>query len=396
MKMSLTRRHALKGLAALAAAPVLGRPSDPVRPILVVVELSGGNDGLNTIVPHGDDRYYRLRPTIGIRPDRLLALDDFFGFNPGLLGLQRLWETDDLAIVHNVGYDQPSYSHFTSMAYWHTGVPNGGAEHGWLGRVADALDPTGQPNFLVNIGPSQSLAVKSRVHAPIVFDDPGRFERKAFATTRATLASIDSEETRNPARNYLNHVAQSARDGSRLVRAAWSRYQPRVDYGIAPMDLPKVAACIDAGFPAELYHVSFRNNGFDTHVEQPALHQRLLSYAADAVHGFVRDLERLGHADRVVVMAFSEFGRRVPENSNRGTDHGAAGLMFFAGKPVRGGHYGARPNLDDLLDGDNLKPMIDFRRVYATAIDGWLQPKTSATVLGGDFETLDVFVDESG
>ncbi len=391
MKISLTRRQALVGLGGLMAAPALGRVDDAKPPILVVVELSGGNDGLNTIVPHGDDNYYRLRPTIGIRRDSLLPLDDYYGFNPGLLGLKRLWETEDLAVVHSVGYDQPSYSHFTSMAYWHTGVPNGGSEHGWLGRVADALDPTGQPNFLVNIGPSQSLAVKSSKHAPIVFDDPGRFERKAFASTRAALESMGGGESTNEARNYLNHVAQSARDGSRLVRAAWSRYRSQVDYGIAPMDLPKVAACIDAGFPANLYHVSFRNNGFDTHVEQPALHQRLLSYAADGIHGFIRDLERLGHADRVVVMAFSEFGRRVPENSNRGTDHGAAGLMFFAGKPVRGGHYGERANLDDLLEGDNLKPLIDFRRVYATAIDGWLRPGVSRTVLGGSFEPLAVF-----
>ena len=393
MKMTLTRRRALAGLGGLLAAPAFAQNTQEKPPILVVVELSGGNDGLNTIVPHGDDRYYGLRPTIGIRRDALLPLDDYYGFNPGLLGLQRLWQTDDLAIVHNVGYDQPSYSHFTSMAYWHTGVPNGGAEHGWLGRVADTLDPTGQPNFLVNIGPSQSLAVKSRLHAPIVFDDPGRFERKAFASTRATLAEMhaSSASAGNASRDYLNHVAQSARDGSRLVRAAWSRYRSQVDYGIAPMDLPKVAACIDAGFPASLYHVSFRNNGFDTHVEQPALHRRLLSYAADGIHGFIRDLERLGHADRVVVMAFSEFGRRVPENSNRGTDHGAAGLMFFAGKPVRGGHYGERANLDDLLEGDNLKPLIDFRRVYATAIDGWLRPGISQTVLGDAFQPLDVF-----
>lgn len=248
MKISLTRRQALMGLGGLLAAPVL-KASQDKPPILVVVELSGGNDGLNTIVPHGDDHYYRLRPTIGIPRDSLLPLDDYYGFNPGLLGLRRLWETDDLAIVHNVGYDQPSYSHFTSMAYWHTGVPNGGSEHGWLGRLADTLDPTGQPNFLVNIGPSQSLAVKSRVHAPIVFDDPGRFERKALASTRVALDAMRGGESSNEARNYLNHVAQSARDGSKLVRAAWSKYRSQVDYGIAPMDLPKVAACIDAGFP---------------------------------------------------------------------------------------------------------------------------------------------------
>ena len=164
-----------------------------------------------------------------------------------------------------------------------------------------------------------------------------------------------------------------------------------MDYGIAPLDLQKVAACIDGGLPARLYYVSFRNNSFDTHGQQPALHQRLLSYACDAIHGFIRDMERLGHGDRVAVMVFSEFGRRVPENSNLGTDHGAANLMFLAGKPVRGGHYGEAPSLTNLEEGDNLRATVDFRRVYATAIDGWLRSGGASAVLKGDFAPLPIF-----
>ncbi|MCZ6887648.1 MAG: DUF1501 domain-containing protein [Gammaproteobacteria bacterium] len=363
--------------------------------ILVIVELSGGNDGLNTVVPYGDDAYYRHRPHIGIRPDEVLKLDDHYGFNPGMLGFERLWNSGDLAIVHGCGYDNPSYSHFTSMAYWHTAAPNGGDEFGWVGRLADVLQPDATPNFLINIDSRQSLAVKSRLHSPVVFDDPERFHRKAFSQTREILDELpmpDTDaDTYSATRRYLSHVARSARDGSVLIQQAWARYRSPIDYGIVPMDLPKVAACIAGGLPTRLYYVAFRNNAFDTHVQQPALHRRLLSYACDAIHGFVRDMERLGLADRVVVMAFSEFGRRVPENSNLGTDHGAANLMFMAGKPVRGGHHGEAPSLTDLDSGDNLRATVDFRRVYATAIDGWLAPGQSSTVLKGNFETLPIF-----
>ena len=395
----INRRRLLKGigvggLAAIAPSWLHGSPNTAEGDdrVLVIFELSGGNDGLNTIVPYADDAYYRHRPTIGIRQNDLLELDDHYGFNPGMLGFQRLWQSGDLAIVHGCGYDNPSYSHFTSMAYWHTAAPNGGDEYGWVGRLADALDPNGSPNFLINVAASQSLAVKSRLHAPVVFDDPDRFRRKAFAATRTALDALpEPKESANATRAYLRDVARSAREGARLVRGAWSRYNSPVDYGIAPLDLNKVAACIDGGLPARLYYVSFRNNSFDTHVQQPALHRRLLSYACDAIHGFIRDMERLGHGDRVAVMVFSEFGRRVPENSNLGTDHGAAGLMFLAGKPVQGGHYGNPPSLAHLAEGDNLGATVDFRRVYATAIDGWLGSGQAATVLKGNFEALPVF-----
>ena len=165
--------------------------------ILVIVELSGGNDGLNTVVPYGDDAYYRHRPHIGIRPDEVLKLDDHYGFNPGMLGFERLWNSGDLAIVHGCGYDNPSYSHFTSMAYWHTAAPNGGDEFGWVGRLADVLQPDATPNFLINIDSRQSLAVKSRLHSPVVFDDPaGHSEPAAQGGSRGQqdIASFQAEK----------------------------------------------------------------------------------------------------------------------------------------------------------------------------------------------------------
>ena len=159
----------------------------------------------------------------------------------------------------------------------------------------------------------------------------------------------------------------------------------------APQRCAKVASCIAAGLPARIYYLAYRNNAFDTHVQQPDLHQRLLTYVADAIHGFQRDLERLGQADRVAMLVFSEFGRRAPENNNLGTDHGTANNMFMVGSKVRGGHYGTLPSLTALDDGDNLAYTTDFRRIYATAIDNWLQPGTAAKVLKGEFETLPIF-----
>ena len=191
-------------------------------------------------------------------------------------------------------------------------------------------------------------------------------------------------------RGFLRAVNQSAQSSSARIQAAWKNYKTQVDYGIAPMDLPKVAACIDAGLPTQLYYVSFRNNAFDTHVQQPNLHRRLLSYACDGIYGFVKDLEAKGQAHRVVVMVFSEFGRRVPENANMGTDHGTANVMFLAGQPVSGGHYGTKPSLTQLVDSGNLAHTTDFRTVYATAIEHWLGV-SSENIFNQKFEPLDVF-----
>jgi uncharacterized protein (DUF1501 family) len=399
-KHSKTRRKlltgALGGLGAMQfALPTAFATTDSSTAaderILVVLELSGGNDGLNTVVPYADDAYYRKRPILGIKPQQLIKLDDRYGLNPGLVGFERLWKNGELAIVHGCGYDNPSFSHFTSMAYWHTAAPNSGNDYGWFGRLADAMAPEPRPNFLINIDTAQSLAVRSRVHNPVVFDEPDRFRRNGLQPARALLNHIGKSDPMNATQTYLNDVALSAREASSLVRSAWASYDSPVDYGIASLQLPKVAACIAAGLPTRLYYVAFRNNAFDTHVQQGPLHQRLLTYAADAVHGFIRDIERLGHADRVSVLAFSEFGRRVPENTSLGTDHGSANVMFLAGKNVNGGHYGKAPSLTDLDEGDNLIYTTDFRRVYASAIDGWLRLNKSRAVLNGGFDTFPIF-----
>ena len=360
--------------------------------ILVVVELSGGNDGLNTLVPYGDDTYYRHRPTLGIRPQRLLKLDDHFGWNSGMTGFDRLYKDGKLAVMHGCGYEQPSFSHFTSMAYLHTAAPNSGEKYGWVGRLGDALQPQPTSNLIVNIDTAQSLAVNSQIHVPVVFDEPERFVRKTSFQTKSALDAVTRfEGDPNPSRAYLREAAQSAVQASALVREAWARYRTPTDYGIVPIGLPKVAALIDAGLPTRLYYTGFRNNAFDTHVQQPDLHGRLLSYASDAIAGFMRDMERIGKADKVSVLVFSEFGRRVPENANQGTDHGTANTMFIIGKQVKGGQYGKKVDLTRLDAGDNLMHTTDFRRVYATLTKGWMGYGDTATLFKGEFETFPVF-----
>jgi uncharacterized protein (DUF1501 family) len=346
--------------------------------------MSGGNDGLNTVVPHADDNYYRLRPTLGIRQSSLLALDDQFGFNPGLQGLQKLWRNDQLALIHGCGYDNPIFSHFNAMAYWHTGAPHQGNEFGWLGRVADQMVGQRRDDMLVHVGTSQSLAVKSAVHTPVVFDDPMRFQRSGSGLMIDPSPAPDLVRSN---RDFLLAVDASARASSARIKQAWSDYRPQADYGVVPMDLPKVAACIKAGLQTQLYHVAVRNNAFDTHVQQAALHRRLLSYVSDAVHGFLTDLKAMGHDQRVIVMLHSEFGRRPKENANLGTDHGSANLMMVAGTPVSGGHYGGTPSLDGLGEGDNLHFTTDFRRVYGTIVSDWLGVPADR-VLSGDHRSL--------
>ena len=394
----LTRRTLLQSLAGagiVAGLPLVSPLSVHAankkdKRILVVLELSGANDGFNTLVPYADDAYYRLRPNIGIRPNKVRKIDDQFGFSPGMAGFERLFKEGKMAVVHGCGYAQPSYSHFTSAAYWHTGAPNTGEPYGWLGRVADAIDPALTPNFLVNIDERQSLAVRAAKHVPVVFDDPERFTRKGLLQSRPLLDSVPKSVAASATQNYLDSVANSAREASQLVRAAWANYKTPVDYGIISVDLPKVAAMIAADLPTRLYYTSYRHNAFDTHVQQSEVHQRMLTYVSDAVSGFMQDMERLGRADDVTVLVFSEFGRRAAENTSLGTDHGTANHMYVIGKPVKGGHYGKPPSLTALDIGGNVTYTTDFRRVYASLIDGWLGAD-SKTLLSGEFESFPLF-----
>ena len=381
--------------AALAAQALAGTSIEkhPER-ILVVVELSGGNDGLNTIVPYGDPAYYRARPTLAVPERAAITIADGFGLHPSMVGFERLYKDGRLAVVHGCGYDRPSLSHFSSMDFWHTGAPNSGESLGWLGRLADATYDASTRNLIVNLGNAQSLAVRSRRHSALVFDDPARFRREGTDEEKKVIAGLSQPAaTTNPTLEFLAATAQNAAESSDFVRQASASYRTPVDYGIGGglgANLQRVAALIAAGMPTRLYYVTYAGNAFDTHVQQADLHSRLLMYTADAVRGFIEDVERLGRAEDVSVMIFTEFGRRVEENGSLGTDHGTATPMFVAGRGVHGGFYGTPPSLTDLDDG-NLKMTTDFRRVYATMIDEWLGCDETEAILKGRFESLGIF-----
>jgi uncharacterized protein (DUF1501 family) len=381
--------------AALAAQALQGSSVErhPER-ILVVIELSGGNDGLNTVVPYGDPAYYRARPKLGIPERDVLKAADGFGFHPSMVGFERLFKDGRLAVIHGCGYDHPSLSHFSSMGYWHTGVPNGGEPLGWLGRLADEGYSPSARNVIVNLGNSQSLAVRSSRHSPLVFQDPSRLRREGTDAERQAMAALVQErETSNATLQFLASTAQNAEESADFVRRATAGYRTTVDYGIGGGlggNLQRVAALIAAGMPTRLFYLAYSGNSFDTHVQQADLHSRLLMYTADALRGFMEDLERLGRANDVAVMVFTEFGRRVEENGSLGTDHGTATPMFVVGRSVRGGFHGRHPSLTDLDDG-NLKMTTDFRRVYATMIDEWLGYDDTQAILKGAFRPLGVF-----
>jgi uncharacterized protein (DUF1501 family) len=382
-------------LSGIGAVPsVLAQASrsvaaNPTGKILVVFEWFGGNDGLNTIVPYGDPLYYRHRPTIGIKEADVLPIDAQFGWHKSLQGLKNLYDDGKVAIVQGVGYDQPSFSHFTSMSFWHTAAPNSGNEYGWVGRTAASLDPAGaRANMIVNISDNQTLAVKAERHVPLVFVDPERFQRGLFAQEKGVVDVLGAQQAPvGDAHRYVLEVTKSAAQASAVVRAAWSAYAAKANPDLRLLDLNKVVALIEADFPTKLYYVPLRGSLFDTHVNQAAPHDRQLQYCADAIEGFFQELRRIGRADDVLLYVHSEFGRRVPENTSLGTDHGTAQVNFVVGNAVKGGLYGKPPSLAELVLGDNLATTTDFRRIYATLIENWLGAD-AAQVLGRRFDTL--------
>lgn len=360
--------------------------------ILIVLELTGGNDGLNTVVPYGDDAYYRARPTIGISPQDTIKLNEHFGLHPAMTGLEALFKEGNLAIVHGCGYPEPNLSHFTAMDWWHTAVPHGNELYGWLGRFADENRPQPRENYIVNIGARQSRAVASARQSPVVFSDPKKLGRVGTETQKKVFEVYGKPyATSNSSLDFLNAVSRTATIGAALFRTACTEYRTMVDYGAdtnLALDLKKISGIINAGLPTRIFYISL--GGFDTHASQAPSQNLLLIYLSDALRGFMEDLERAGRADDVAVMVFTEFGRRVNENMSKGTDHGTATPMYILGKKVKGGFYGQPPSLTDLDDG-NLKMTTDFRSVYATALNEWMGFENTKGVLKGDYATLGVF-----
>ncbi len=278
-----------------------GLPEKHPNRILVVLELSGGNDGLNTVIPHADDAYYKARPTIAIQKSQVLKLDDHFGLHPACSGMQSLYKDGKLAIVPGCGYPNPNLSHFTAMEWWHTAMPHGSNKYGWLGRFADAYQPTPKQNYIVNISSRQSLAVSSAKHSPVVFSDPRKFGRIGSDAQQKVFETFGKVyPTSNSSLDFVNTVSRTATGGAALVRSACAEYRTLVDYGSdnnLTLDLKKVTAMINAGLPTRIYYLS--QGGYDTHAAQADTQRLLLIYLSDALRGFMEDLQKIGRADDV-------------------------------------------------------------------------------------------------
>ncbi len=360
--------------------------------ILIVVQLSGGNDGLNTIVPYADDVYRRNRPRLAVAKSNVLRIDDYCGFHPSLRGFADLLQDNQLAIIQGVGYPDPNRSHFESMDIWHTcRRSKQRRETGWLGRYLDATsksDGRDVPAWHFG-GEKQPLALAAhKVRVPSLRSVEQFHLRGDDDNLQAVISTLVEAERQqaNPLLGFVQTSTSSALAASRRVRAQVQEYAPQAEYPDSPLanKLRIVAQLIEAKMGTRIYYVEL--DGFDTHAQQAGAHAGLLRQLGDAVAAFIHDVAAHDHDDRVLLMTFSEFGRRVKENASAGTDHGAAAPMFLAGSPVQSGLVGAHPSLTDLEGGD-LRHHTDFRQVYATVLQQWLHWK-SESILDRRYDTL--------
>jgi uncharacterized protein (DUF1501 family) len=373
--------------------------------VLVVIEMTGGNDGLNTVIPYGDDLYHKYRPTLGYKKDQVVRLNDHLGLNPGMRGsFRQMWDQGQLAVVQGVGYPNPDRSHFESMDIWQSADPRRQIQNGWLGRSVNELQ--GQSGFVPILhvgGGRQPLAVQGTPGGAVSINDRQNFklelgggpadQKKARRKLLEELAVPDgkSDDILQFVRlrqlrtmtsvERLHELLSKQNLRQNTVFGQNGAYAPNS----LPMQLQLVAKLIISGFGTRIFYVSI--DGFDTHARQADPHLRLLGQVADGIFNMFNLLKNGGHDKRVLAMTFSEFGRRVQENGSNGTDHGAASCLFVAGPALKGGIVGGHPSLKELDSGD-LKHAIDFRSVYATLLDCWLRCDSKA-VLGGKFEHVE-------
>lgn len=365
---------------------------------LVVIQLSGGNDALNTIVPYNDGLYYDSRRSIRIEPDKVLKIDDRFGFNPTMAPIKELWDEGKVAIMNGIGYPSPNRSHFRSMDIWHTAEPAKIGHDGWLGRALRDLDSKGE-NVLTGVnfgrGLPRALSCQGVPVASVGSDlaNYGFFPDKQDERLRKYAIECFSEmyggvHGRDAVMSFLGQTGSNALRGADILKTAPSKYSSTVEYAADQLaqSLKAVAQVMFADFGTRVYYT--QQGGYDTHADQMNIHTKQTSDAAAAIRDFMDDLKEHGRQDEVIILAFSEFGRRVKDNGN-GTDHGSGGLAFIIGGQVNGGTYAEYPSLrlEDQLEGDLLFNN-DFRSTYATILDRWLG-LDSKTILNGSFEQFD-------
>lgn len=365
--------------------------------ILVVVELAGGNDGLNTVIPHRDPKYRDARPNLRIDSADVIGVNDEIGLHPSLRGLADLLEQGQFSVVQGVGYENPNRSHFESMDIWHSCQRKGEPRlDGWIGRfVEQDSDAALSDPAAIHLGhDKQPFALMSRdVRVPSI-QSLAQFRLRGGESPRfrAALDQIIEGQSASKSNDLLGFVQSSTSNAiaaSRRMEAAGMKYQPSQSYPSSGLGqkLETVAKLIAAGLQTRVYYVQI--DGFDTHANQPEAHAALLREVSEAVSTLVSDVNAHGDGNRLLVMCFSEFGRRVAENASDGTDHGTAGPILLAGENVRAGLIGKHPSLDDLDQGD-VRYHTDFRQVYASVLEDWLGCQ-SQSVLGGKYEKLDLF-----
>ncbi len=383
---------------AAQAASIAPRAGGKER-ILVVVQMGGGNDGLNTVIPCGMGAYYQARPQLAIQPEQVLPLTGQIGLHPSMSGFADLCKQGKLAVIQAVGYPNPNRSHFRSMEIWQTAQPDRIADTGWLGRYLDLADTgtAGGAEHLfpaVNAGPLLPKTLSaSKVIVPSVagvadfrFRTDPRYADDRNAQVAAFTDIYSSFDLQRPHVDLLRKVGLDAREASDFLTRSVRSYKGTVAYpGNSFGDGMKfIAQMIAGGVNSRIYSIGL--DSFDTHANQSRKQGTLLKQLSDGLAAFQKDLEAHQLDRDVIVLCFSEFGRRVSENAGRGTDHGTAGPVFVLGSPVKGGVYGDHPSLTDLDAGD-LKFKIDFRTVYATILDRWLGAD-SRQILGGNFDSL--------
>jgi uncharacterized protein (DUF1501 family) len=372
--------------SALAAADA--KANDRV---LVVVQLSGGNDGLNTVVPVGDDLYNKNRNALRISAGQALKVDDYVGLHPSLDGFAKLLEESRLAILQGVGYPNPSRSHFRSMDIWHTAsMAERLPSDGWIGRAIGRPELRREGTVAaMHVGSGKlPLALAGRATEVPSLASLEDYRLQAGSAGREQLAAVAATERAAGTLQFLQRSTLQAYTTSGRLEEMAKKYDTPVKYPATELarKLKLIAQLIDARFGTRIYYVSL--DGFDTHANQAPMHAQLLTELGGAVKAFVDDVAHHGHLDQVMVMTFSEFGRRVKENGSRGTDHGAGSQMFLAGGKIKPGLIGKHPSLADLDDGD-LKHHTDFRQVYASVLESWLGCP-SRDILGGPFEPVSI------
>jgi uncharacterized protein (DUF1501 family) len=384
-------------------------------PILVLIQLAGGNDGLNAVVPYTNDFYYKARPTIAIPANQVLPLNDTLGLNPAMAGFKNLFDAGRLAIVNGVGYPNPNRSHFRATEIWQTASDSEKyLTDGWLGRYFDNACAGCDPTVAINIGPRLPQAFSSHTPTGISLENPDSYrfmgagqnddEELAYrsmysggseeaATSGGSISMVSGTVTLQngqSAVDFLERTSMDAQISSDKIRAIAGKTKNNAVYPGSALsrNLQLVARLLAGGLPTRIFYVS--QGGYDTHTGQRGGQDGRLKELGDAMKAFTDDLTAMGLFDRVMIMTFSEFGRRVNENGSRGTDHGAAAPMFLIGSKIKSGLLGVEPSLApaDLQDGD-IKYNTDFRSVYASILQNWLNTP-SMPILGRQFDTLPI------